>query len=85
MRAAKRVGPRQAASRDGFVTAVRPFRTVTASTELTAKETCTSRRSPGAGVRARVVGHERQASTLAPRGDRDCVTSSDFRAAMQAR
>jgi hypothetical protein len=61
MRAAKRVGPRQAASRDGFVTAVRPFRTVTASTELTAKETCTSSRSLGGAVRERssVTGAKR--------------------------
>ena len=51
MRAAKRAGPRQAVSRDGLVTAVRPLRTVTTSIEPTEAETCTSRRSIAIGVR----------------------------------
>ncbi len=78
MRAAKRAGPRQATSRDGLVTAVRPLRTVTASTVLTDSddlhvEAVAARR----GARG-VVGHGRQASTLAPREDRDCVYEQRF-------
>ena len=67
MRAANRVGPRQAASREGFVTAVRPLRTVTASTVLTENETWTSSRSPEGPVRvgSSVTGAKRARSLRA--------------------
>ena len=85
MRAAKRAGPRQAASRDGFVTAVRPLRTVTASTVLTENETWTSSRSPGGAVRvaSSVTGAKRARSLRAKIAI--AVRAAIFRAAIGAR
>ena len=85
MRAAKRVGPRQAVSREGFVTAVRPLRTVTASIELTENETCTSSRSPGIGVRGDLRSRALSGQDSLRAKIANSSRCSDFRAAMQAR
>ena len=83
MRAAKRAGPRQAVSRDGLVTAVRPLRTVTTSIDA---DRCRDLHVEAVGrkltVRGRRLGHERSASKLARREDREFIESSDFRASM---